>query len=676
MLTSRGWFFLVVNLLLLAVGIVDEGRQTLALLTLTLLLWFLLEWLLLALRVRIALPGLQVERQLRDERGLVETLWAGKPFQVRVAVRTSHPWAIPYLRLTDLVPFHVERLSGSSERNGVLTNSQPLTLDYRLRGPSAGQVRFEGVRIELADFQGFFYHAVFLARPRVYRVLPALADVSGQRPILKRFNLLPSPGLHRHLRPGSGSELLDLRDYLPGDPPRTIAWKLSARRDRLITKEFETEVPLRCTLFLDTSHSVRIGPPGHNALARLVEISATVAQANAGMRDLTGICLFDEDRVQISKRPARGARHLVEVLNLLADAASLAPATGAGRLETLLPLAHAFVREVYPELLAPDVNSVPSWLPWLWPLPAASGRPRAALRWTVRTFLSLAALTPLAILAVLFYVLLPALSAVLPLPPTMLMVVLVLFLAGGGVLYYALIRMLARAVPLWFSQRRRQQVRWRKQLAAVVAQHFDLGPGGVGLLLEDDTAFTLYLQRFLSEHQIPYPLPLYNRRGHYLFASPGKIEVLGRALVQAVGKGRDNELFVLLVDLLELSDQLDSLLRAVKVALARHHRVLVVCPWPPGVPAPGHTVAAGSGLNKSEPATKPMENGAAQSTDYDVQALLEGATRDRLHRAHHDLRRLFGRLGVLVVSAAEGDPVQLILDRLDRLRYQDARTRR
>ena len=31
----------------------------------------------------------------------------------------------------------------------------------------------------------------------------------------------------------SGSELLDLRDYIPGDAPKMIAWKASARRDRL-----------------------------------------------------------------------------------------------------------------------------------------------------------------------------------------------------------------------------------------------------------------------------------------------------------------------------------------------------------------------------------------------------------------------------------------------------------
>ena len=108
---------------------------------------------------------------------------------------------------------------------------------------------------------------------------------------------------------------------MPGDPPKTIAWKVSARRDRLITKEFESEVPVRCTLFVDTSHSVRVRPPGKNALTRLVEIAAAVAQASTGVRDLAGLCLFDEHGVSTYLRPARSQRHLNAMLNILADAA-------------------------------------------------------------------------------------------------------------------------------------------------------------------------------------------------------------------------------------------------------------------------------------------------------------------------------------------------------------------
>src|SRR5262249_3487199 len=153
--------------------------------------------------------------------------------------------------------------------------------------------------------QGFFYHRTFVPGVVVCPVLPARVDSRGRTVTSKQHNLLPPPGIHRLRRSGSGSELLDLRDYLPGDPPKTIAWKVSARRDRLITKEFESEVPLRCTLFVETSNSVRVRWSGQCALGRLLEIAAAVAQANCATRDLTGLCLFDEQSTQSIVRPGR-----------------------------------------------------------------------------------------------------------------------------------------------------------------------------------------------------------------------------------------------------------------------------------------------------------------------------------------------------------------------------------
>ena len=60
--------------------------------------------------------------------------------------------------------------------------------------------------------------------------------------------------------------------------------------------------------------------------------------------------------------------------------------------------------------------------------------------------------------------------------------------------------------------------------------------------------------------------------------------MLARALLHSVARGRDNELFVLLADLFELDDHLDPLIRAVRVACARHHQALIICPWLPGIP--------------------------------------------------------------------------------------------
>src|SRR5262249_51914575 len=151
---------------------------------------------------------------------------------------------------------------------------------------------------------------------------------------------------------------------------------------------------------------------------------------------------------------------------------------------------------------------------------------------------------------------------------------------------FAMVLLFFRVLRMFFPRRRREY-RWRKQLSALLSQRHGLGPGGLATLLEDDQLLGVDLQRFLTEPHVPIPLPLYDEQGRYLFASPGKVDALAAALLRAVGKGHDNEMFVLLADLLELSDHLAPLLRAVKVTLARHHQVIIVCPWPPGMPPPG-----------------------------------------------------------------------------------------
>jgi uncharacterized protein (DUF58 family) len=654
-MTSRAWWFLLFALLLLGLAALPRllGRPLMAepaLLGLTLLLWFIGEWFLFRWRSQFLVRRVLVRREVRNDRGPVDTLWAGRTFQVHVRLQVNSLLGLPHVAVAEWVPFGLERQDGVTVVEGSLRAGSALELDYRVRCPAPGRVRFEGVRVEMADYQGFFYRTVFLRDPLELRVLPVLAGDHDTAATTKHYNLLPPPGVHRLRRPGSGSELLDLRDYLPGDPPKTIAWKVSARRDRLITKEFESEVPLRCTLFVDTSSSVRVGPPGGNALTRLVEIAAAVAQANAASRDLTGLCLFDE-QAATSLRPARTPRHLAELLNRLADSAGLAPTQATVPAEHLLPLAYAVAQEVYPELMRPDLNRFPAWLPWLSPRPSwARARPRGS-DW--------------------LYGWLPLIAFVLLLGSCGLsgavgLFLLVLGLNFGpaealvlGVGGFVVVGLVGLLVTLRLFGRERQREAQRKRLAALLSVRYGLAPGGLEALLEDDRHFSLAVQRFLAEHRVPYALPLYDDRGRYLFRAPGKVEVLARAVLDGIGKGHDNELFVLLVDVLELEDDLGPLLKAVKVALARHHQVVLVCPSPRRGTRSGGPLA---------PRVEGLSTRGASGPPAGVESLLDEATAARLEQSYQRLRRSFARLGVTVVNAAGDEPVPLILERMERLR--------
>jgi uncharacterized protein (DUF58 family) len=646
MFTTRAWWTLFFAWVTLILGIFLP-MQALRLTGLTLLLWFGGEWLFFA----VALLGrVAVRYEVLDNNGPVSSLWAGQSFLVRVRVRLRGlvPWR--HVAVSGALPFGLELTEGITGAEGDLQPGKVLEWTYRIHCPTAGVVRWEGVRVELADLQGFFYQARFVRSPLVLRVLPALSGDVRRGPGVKRDNLLLPPGIHRLKNAGSGSELLDLRDYRPGDPPRTIAWKVSARRDRLITKEFESEVPVRCTLFVDTSDSVRLAAPasgprgqgGSKPLHRLVDLTAGIIQTCTTARDPVGLCLFDEHDA-VAVRPDRTGPHRNQMLHMLAEAAALDPANARVHPDYLLPLAYSFAAEVYPDLLHPSVNSVPFWFTWLLSFPGFQRRSRRLLEilyhrkrlvWIVVslvTTLTVCVLPPKAALLLLL-----ALVA-----PTVLPLLGYLFILSA-------------------NRRRQRLAIWRKRLAALLSVRYGLAPGGIETLMEDDDVFSLLTQRFLNEHRVPYTLPLYDGRGRYRFAAPEKVAVLAKALREAVGKGRDNELFVLLVDLLELDDALAPLVQTVRMALARHHQVIVVCPWPPGLPPPPK---------------EPEDTLRAAAGSRDAAGLWDAVMAARLHAAYARLRRTFGRMGVSFVCAASTEPVPLILERMEQLRLQGGRHR-
>ena len=620
MLTARGFWFLVAVLALLGLA-VALGSASAALVCLTLALWFLAQWCLFHWRLRAVERHLSVERSLSTSRGVVDSIWAGHRARVHVVLRCDRSIALPFVVIADRVPAPARWKEGVTQVEGALTCDTPLECAYEIEAPSPGKLHFDGIRVQIADLAGFFYDARFVRDVREYRVLPALPFDPAHSTYVKIENTLPMLGTHRHPRPGSGGELFDLRDYISGDPPKMIAWKVSARRDRLMTRELESEVPIRCTLFVDVSNSVRVGPAGRTALGRLVEIAAGVAQANTAERDLTGLCLFGEDGVSRLVRPGRGPRHLWQLIDHLTEAAALLPDIAETELADLLPLGYGLAQDIYPDLLRADVNRLPWWLPIWAPQPFSS-------------------------------------AAQPPLPPA----------ARTGLFGWIRRRVInlgrrfvhiLRQSPVWPAHHR--TYRWRKQLAALLSALYDLGPGGLALLLEDDVACGQYLQRFLAEHQVAHPYPLYDADGRYLFRSPRKYAVLSEALLGAVLRGKDNELFVLLADLLEGGDDLARLERAASVARARHHQVLVICPWPASVPLPPRAAIEGSRPRRSR-IPKPH---------WSIEDILLRASVARLHQAFAHLQQSLARLGIPVLCAADEDTVDLVLYRMQRLRVRE-----
>jgi uncharacterized protein (DUF58 family) len=88
--------------------------------------------------------------------------------------------------------------------------------------------------------------------------------------VLRNKRMLPGPGAGRRRSPRAGSsvELMDYRNYVPGDDLRRLDWNVLARLDSLFIRVFRAEENLLVRIYVDVSRSMSFGVPTKMDLAR------------------------------------------------------------------------------------------------------------------------------------------------------------------------------------------------------------------------------------------------------------------------------------------------------------------------------------------------------------------------------------------------------------------------
>ena len=74
------------------------------------------------------------------------------------------------------------------------------------------------------------------------------------------------------------AEVHGLRDYRPGDPPRRVHWKATARRNRLTVREYEDAAPPRLLLVVDPWLPDRPTPADRDRLEAVISLAAGVCK--------------------------------------------------------------------------------------------------------------------------------------------------------------------------------------------------------------------------------------------------------------------------------------------------------------------------------------------------------------------------------------------------------------
>jgi uncharacterized protein (DUF58 family) len=129
-----------------------------------------------------------------------------------------------------------------------------------------------------------------------------------------------SQGAHGGTKPvlsgGSGAEVLQLREYRRGDPLRAVDWKATARRGRLVSRDFSADQHLEVIVAIDAGRSSALGAGDVDRLSLYVNVAARFAQRAASLEDAVGVVVFAAQPLAMLA-PARGAVAVARIRDLL-----------------------------------------------------------------------------------------------------------------------------------------------------------------------------------------------------------------------------------------------------------------------------------------------------------------------------------------------------------------------
>ncbi len=115
---------------------------------------------------------------------------------------------------------------------------------------------------------------------------------------------------------GSGAEVLQLRDYRPGDPLRAVDWKATARRGRLVSRDFSEDQHLEVIVAVDAGRASGLGAGEVDRLSLYVNVAARFAERAVYLEDAVGLVVFAAQPLALLP-PARGAAALARIRELL-----------------------------------------------------------------------------------------------------------------------------------------------------------------------------------------------------------------------------------------------------------------------------------------------------------------------------------------------------------------------
>jgi uncharacterized protein (DUF58 family) len=229
-----------------------------------------------------------------------------------------------HFKTDDLVPHYLleavdttppaDRFQVGSLIPGSFDSRDEYFFEYRLYcSRRRGVYTLGPIRLNCADPLGLFSREVKLPVFSSLMLYPVAYPLQAFRVL--GDGVLRQVGIETILTSGHSEEFIGVREYVRGDPPRRVHWKLSAHHRRLIVKEFKQNTTTEVTIFLDAFRLSMSGIGDVTSIEYSIKAAAAIARTAIDKSHKVEFFAFSGKHIHVPT--GGGFQHLLTILDQL-----------------------------------------------------------------------------------------------------------------------------------------------------------------------------------------------------------------------------------------------------------------------------------------------------------------------------------------------------------------------
>ncbi|WP_084103052.1 DUF58 domain-containing protein [Pontibacillus yanchengensis] len=237
-----------------------------------------------------------------------QILQTGDKVNIELTIHRKIPFPLYYCIVEEYLPPTFDRVGMKAGGYQYLANPTALTAEQKIKRVSfpwfkrkiryqyafddvpRGEHHFHTIRVKTGDFFGFIRKQHYFTVPSSILVYPNQRAVG----ISKRMNSFEEGATPTSSPMKKDTTIVTgIREYTPGDRFSWIDWKNTAKKNSMMTKEFEPQKSSDVMLVLDAS---QVESSKSLAFEGSVELSASLIQAYKRMSSQLGFMILGEER--------------------------------------------------------------------------------------------------------------------------------------------------------------------------------------------------------------------------------------------------------------------------------------------------------------------------------------------------------------------------------------------